>query len=122
MTKKEIASDFLELTAKGHSLKAFEQYAGSNFKHHNAYFKGDATSLMTAMQESARQNPESVFQILRVLEDGNMVTAHSRYRQKPNSPDVAVIHIFEFDGDRIIELWDFGQAVPDNMVNENGMF
>ncbi len=23
---------------------------------------------------------------------------------------------------KIAELWDFGQAVPENMINENGMF
>lgn len=34
----------------------------------------------------------------------------------------AVVHIFRFDDDRIVELWDIGQAVPEASVNENGMF
>ena len=27
-----------------------------------------------------------------------------------------------FENDSIAELWDFGQAVPEDMENENGMF
>lgn len=27
-----------------------------------------------------------------------------------------------FRKSKIVELWDFGQAVPENMINENGMF
>ena len=34
----------------------------------------------------------------------------------------AVVHIFRFDGDRIVELWDLAQEVPDHSPNANGMF
>jgi predicted SnoaL-like aldol condensation-catalyzing enzyme len=36
--------------------------------------------------------------------------------------ELTMMHIFKFDQDKIIELWDFGQFVPENLVNENGMF
>ena len=29
---------------------------------------------------------------------------------------------FRFQGDRIVELWDLGQPVPEKSPNENGMF
>jgi predicted SnoaL-like aldol condensation-catalyzing enzyme len=35
---------------------------------------------------------------------------------------MAVMHIMRFENDKIAELWDFGQPVPKDMVNENGMF
>jgi predicted SnoaL-like aldol condensation-catalyzing enzyme len=122
MTKKEIAQDFLKLAAKGESRKAFGLYVSENFKHHNAYFKGDGHTLMVAMEEDAKDNPDKVFEIQRALEDENLVAVHSRFRQTPNDVEVAVMHIFRFDDDKIVELWDFGQAVPDTMINENGMF
>ncbi len=56
-TKKEIALDFLRLAAKGDSREAFKLYVANDFKHHNAYFKGDAETLMLAMEESAKINP-----------------------------------------------------------------
>lgn len=122
MTKREIAQDFLKRASKGESRKAFELYATDHFKHHNAYFKGDGHTLMTAMEENALKNPDRIFEIQRTLEDENLVAVHSRVRQTPDDPGAAVIHIFRFDSGKIAELWDFGQAVPGNMVNENGMF
>jgi predicted SnoaL-like aldol condensation-catalyzing enzyme len=32
------------------------------------------------------------------------------------------VHIFRFRGDKIVELWDLGQEVPESSPNENGMF
>ena len=122
MTKKEIAKNFLELTSKGDSKRAFDLYASDGFKHHNAWFKGDSHSLMTAMEENAKNYPELALDILRVLEDGNLVAVHSRVKMTTNDLGMALIHIFRFENHKIVELWDFGQAVPKDMVNENGMF
>ena len=35
---------------------------------------------------------------------------------------MAVVHIFRFEGGRIAELWDLGMPIPEDSVNENGMF
>ena len=122
MTKKEIAKNFLKLAAKGHSHEGFRLYVGENFKHHNAYFKGDAETLMLAMEESARTNPNKVFKIHHILEDGNLVAVHSHLKQTPSDIGFAVVHILNFDSDKIIELWDLGQPVPKDSINQNGMF
>lgn len=122
MTKKEIAQNFLRLAAKGESREAFELYVADNFKHHNAYFKGDGNTLMTAMEENAIKNPNKIFEIQRALEDGDLVAVHSRVQLTQGDLEIAVIHIFQFDKDKIVELWDFGQAVTTDIVNENGMF
>lgn len=122
ISKKEIAKEFLTLCAKGKSQKAFDLFAGENFKHHNAYFKGDAETLMLAMEENAKKNPNKIFEIKHALEDQNLAAVHSHVRQKRNDLGAAVIHIFRFEANKIVELWDFGQAVPENIINENGMF
>lgn len=122
MTKKEIATDFLQLAAKGLSKKAFQLYGGENFKHHNPFFKGDADTLITAMEENARQNPNKIFSLKQVLEDGNLVATYSHIQQSPGELGAAVVHIFRFEAGKVVELWDVGQAVPAEMVNEHGMF
>ncbi|WP_347049674.1 nuclear transport factor 2 family protein [Flavobacterium olei] len=122
MTKKEIAKNFLKLAAKGHSHEGFRLYVGKNFKHHNAYFKGDSETLMLAMEESARTNPNKIFKIHHILEDGNLVAVHSHLKQTPVDLGFAVVHLLKFEGDKIIELWDLGQPVPKDPINENGMF
>jgi predicted SnoaL-like aldol condensation-catalyzing enzyme len=46
------------------------------------------------------------------LEDGDLVAVHSRFRKKPNKLDWAVMHILRFEKEKIVDLWDFAQAVP----------
>ena len=122
MTQKEIAQHFLSLCAKGESRKAFELYAAKNLKHHNPYFKGDADALMIAMEEDDKRNPGKLFEIQRAIADGDLVAVHSHIRENADEPGMAVVHILRFDKDKIIEFWDIAQAVPEEKINENGMF
>jgi|SRR5690606_5677752 len=122
MTKKEIALHFLELAAQGSSRRAFDLYVGEGFKHHNVHYKGDGKTLMEAMEENAIQFPDKIFKIHCALEDGDLVAVHSRVRPMPGDLGAAVMHIFRFEKKKIVELWDFGQAVPKESLNENGMF
>jgi len=119
---KQIASDFLMLASKGKSREAFDKYVNKNFKHHNIYFKGDGESLMIAMEENAKKNPDKIFEIKKALQDGDLAATHSHVRQKPGDPGAGVVHIFRFENNKIVELWDLGQPVPLETVNENGMF
>jgi predicted SnoaL-like aldol condensation-catalyzing enzyme len=119
---KDRAVEFLTLAATGKVREAYERHAGSGFRHHNPYFRGDAESLMAAMEENAAQNPDKALEVRMALQDGDRVAVFSRVRQRPGDLGGAVVHLFRFEGDRIAELWDVGQAVPEESVNENGMF
>jgi predicted SnoaL-like aldol condensation-catalyzing enzyme len=120
--RKNSAVSFLELAVSGRVREAYTKFVGRNFRHHNPFFAGDAQALMSGMEENARQNPEKRLKVLRALEDGDLVAVHSHVRQKATDPGAALVHLFRFDGDRIVELWDIGQPVPPQSVNSNGMF
>jgi predicted SnoaL-like aldol condensation-catalyzing enzyme len=122
MTKKYMAQDFLKLASKGSSQEAFRLYAAENFKHHNVYFKGDADTLMFAMEESSKKSPDKIFEIHHALEDEDLVAVHSHVKQNDTDLGFAVVHLFRFESDKIAELWDLRQAIPSEMINENGMF
>jgi predicted SnoaL-like aldol condensation-catalyzing enzyme len=119
---KEAAVEFLTLVATGKVREAYEKHVGPGFRHHNPYFRGDAESLKKAMEENAVQAPDKVLEVQMALQDGDRVAVFSRIRQRPDDRGGAVVHIFRFEGDRIAEGWDIGQAVPEEMINENGMF
>lgn len=119
----EAAVDFLRLAASVNVREAFQKYAGQSFRHHNPFFSGTAESLMAAMSDNAAKNPGKVLEIQRVIEQDDLVAVHSHVRMNPTDRGAAVVHIFRFDGnDRIAELWDIGQPVPESSPNENGMF
>jgi len=119
---KDAAVEFLTLVASGKVREAFRRHIAPEFKHHNPYFRGDAPSLMAAMEQNEAQSPNKVLEVQFALEDGDRVAVFSHVRQSPGDRVAAVVHIFRFDGGRVVELWDVGQQVPDPCVNELGMF
>lgn len=119
---KERAISFLTLASSGRVSEACQRHIGPGFRHHNPYFKGDAESLKAGMEQNAARFPNKRFDVQRALEDGDLVAVHSRVRLESGQPGVAVVHVFRFQNERIVELWDVGQPVPADSPNENGMF
>jgi predicted SnoaL-like aldol condensation-catalyzing enzyme len=122
MTHKEAAVSFLQMTAAGQVEQAFARFAAPQFRHHNPHFAGDAAAIQAGMLENAARFPEMLFEVQRALADGPLVAVHSRARMTPDGADIAIVHILRFEGERIAEMWDIGQAQPDPMPNEHGMF
>ncbi|MDH5164450.1 nuclear transport factor 2 family protein [Heyndrickxia oleronia] len=121
-TLKEKAVDFLQLVASGQVREAYQKYIGPNFLHHNPFFRGDADSLMLAMEEDAANNPQKILEVKMAIEEADTVAVHSHVRQNPDDLGWAIIHIFRFQDNQIVEMWDVGQAVPEDSPNANGVF
>jgi predicted SnoaL-like aldol condensation-catalyzing enzyme len=122
MTNKERAISFLRLASSGNVREAYETYVHLDFCHHNPYYSGDRASLLTGMEEGAIKFPNKEFEVLRALEDGDLVAVHGRVRLTQSGPWIALIHIFRFQDNQIIEEWEAGQEVPKDSPNENGVF
>jgi len=119
---KDAATSFLKLASAGKVDDAYSKFVGNGFKHHNAFFEGSAESLQAGMKENAVLNPDKVFEIKRVIAEGDFVVTHSRVQQKPSDLGPAVVHIFRFENGKILELCDLGQPVPEESPNQYGMF
>ena len=118
---KEIAISFLRDAAAGRMDEAYARVT-SNFRHHNPHFKGDADSLKAGMAEAHRKFPNTTLEIQHVLKEGEMVAVHSRVRHSAELSEIAVVHLFRFENDRIAELWDVGIEAPKDSPNEHGIF
>ncbi len=123
MSPKEAAATFLKLAGGGKVREAYEKFVAPDFIHHNQYFKSDRASLMRAMEEAHQKSPNKAVEVKRAYQDGDIVITQSLVtRQDPARPSIAVIHIFRFKNDRVVELWDIGQPLIKDSPNENGMF
>jgi predicted SnoaL-like aldol condensation-catalyzing enzyme len=123
MKRKESAVEFLKMASAGRVDDAYARFIAPGFVHHNPYFKGDRESLKAAMTEAHATSPNKLIDVKRVFEDGAFVITHSLVvRGNPADPDVAVVHIFKFDGEKVVELWDLGQLLSKDSPNENGAF
>jgi predicted SnoaL-like aldol condensation-catalyzing enzyme len=119
---KEMAVNFLKLASSGAVQEAYSRLVGPGFKHHNPFFEGTAAALLAGMEENARLNPGKIFEIKQVIGENNFVVTHSHVRQKQDDLGAMVVHIFRFENGRIVELWDVGQPVPKESLNQFGMF
>lgn len=120
--RKGIAIEFLQMVATGKIREAYDKYVSPSFIHHNVYFQGDRNSLLTAMEENHEKFPNKVLEVKRALQDEDFVVVHSHVTLEPGERGMALVHIFRFEGEMIVELWDLGQPVPESSPNEYGMF
>ena len=122
LSLKEKSISFLQNVAFGNVREVYQKYVGPGFLHHNPFFPGDAKSLMIAMEENAAKNPNKRFEVKFAIQEKDMVTVYSHIKQNPDDLGAAVVHIFRFKDDQIVEMWDVGQPIPKDSPNENGMF
>src|SRR5512134_1696814 len=94
--KKDTAIRFLKLAASGEVREAYSKFVGREFRHHNSFFEGSAESLMTAMEENARQNPNKILDVKHAIAEGDLVAVHSHVRQYPDDRGGSVIHLIRF--------------------------
>jgi predicted SnoaL-like aldol condensation-catalyzing enzyme len=123
MGRKESAATFLKMAGSGKTEDAYAKFISASFIHHNQYFRGDRESLKLAMVEAHEKSPNKLIDVKQVFEDGDFVITHSLVvRRNPSDQDIAVVHIFKFEGDKVVELWDLGQLLSKDSPNENGAF
>ena len=74
------------------------------------------------MKEDHHQFPNKQFTIKNVIGEGDLVAVHSHLVIRPSEPGMSVVHLFRFQGEKIVELWDIGQAIPADSPNLDGAF
>lgn len=117
---RDAAVSFLKMASGGEVREAYSKFVGPNFRHHNPYFEGSAETLMAAMEDNARNNPEKTLDVKLAIAEGDHVAMHSPVRQNPESG--AAVDIFRVEEGLIVELWDLGQDMPEQSPNQYGMF
>jgi predicted SnoaL-like aldol condensation-catalyzing enzyme len=118
---KQATLQFLKLIETGQVEQAYRKYAAANGRHHNPYFQAGFPAQQKGMQENHDQFPNMRLTVNNVIGDGDLVAIHSLIVQKPGEMDLAAVHIFRFQGDKIAEFWDVGEPIPAESPNVDGM-
>jgi predicted SnoaL-like aldol condensation-catalyzing enzyme len=120
--RKEAAVHFLKLVVAGQIDEAYEEYVDLQGQHHNPFFPSGFEALRKAMAENHIEFPRKQIRAKHVLRDGNFVAVHSHLVMVPGGKEVATVHLFRFQGDRIVEMWDIGLPLPADSPNRDGAF
>jgi len=121
-TRKDAAVQFLQLVVAGRIDDAYEKHVDMRGKHHNPFSPAGFPALKKAMIENHVQFPNKQLAVKHVLGEGDVVAVHSHIVLRSGDPGIAAAHVFRFHEDKIVEMWDVGQAVPAAMPNKDGAF
>jgi predicted SnoaL-like aldol condensation-catalyzing enzyme len=119
---KREAVQFLKLIVSGDIERAYQEYVDSNGKHHNCYFPAGFAALKKAMLDNHRKFPSKRIDVRNVVQEGSVVVVHSHLIPGEGEHGMVTVHIFRFEGEKIVEFWDCGQQIPEEMPNEDGAF
>ena len=122
MSNKHLAIDFLQLIIKGKIDEAYSKYVNMNGKHHNVFYEDNFSNLKRGMEDNQIKFPKKRFSIKNVIEDSGLVATHSHLSFNSHDTGMIVIHIFRFENNKIVEMWDCGQQIPKDSPNKSGAF
>jgi predicted SnoaL-like aldol condensation-catalyzing enzyme len=121
--RKQAAVDFLQLVVKGLIDEAYQKYINEQKgRHHNPFFPAGFPALKQGMKENHEQMPKKQLTVRHVLADGKIVAVHSELVLARDGSNMRTVHLFRFEDDRVVELWDMGQELPVNSPNKDGAF
>ncbi len=119
---KNGAVEFLQLAVAGRIDEAYERYVNMRGKHHNPYFQAGFGALQAGMIQNHVQFPNEQITVKSVIGEGDRVAVQSHVVLTPGEREVATVHLFRFENGKIVELWDYGQPIPADNPNADGMF
>jgi predicted SnoaL-like aldol condensation-catalyzing enzyme len=102
--------------------EAYEKYVSFRGEHHNPFFPRGFRALQKAMIEDHARFPSKKLMVKNVLGDGDMVAVHSHLVMRTGESGMAVVHLFRFRADKIVEMWDCAQLLPPDSPNKDGAF
>jgi predicted SnoaL-like aldol condensation-catalyzing enzyme len=125
---KDIALEYFKLISEGKYKEGLRFFA-PDCKTHNPYNSGSMDNLTDAMIAASKdiraQSKEPSFAVKNVLADGDLVAVHTELlNSKPNPSEGGLrqVHLFRFEGGKIVEYWDITQQVLPDMPNAAGAF
>jgi predicted SnoaL-like aldol condensation-catalyzing enzyme len=126
--QKRIVSEYFKLIKEG-KFKEGLRFFSSDCKTHNPFVAGNMENIVNAMiaanKDYGPKYPEAQFELKQVLADGEFVAAYTQLMASPTKPaegGLRQMHLFRFEGDKIVEYWDITQNIMPNTPNPAGSF
>lgn len=122
MNNRQIVEEFVEIFYHQKNIrKAFEEFVVEDYIQHNPNIP-DGRDAAIEFLEPKFSNPSAIFDVKRILVDGDLAMVHLHGRMSVNVLGGAVADIFRLENGKIVEHWDVLQPIPENSINPHPMF
>ncbi|TJW07308.1 MAG: polyketide cyclase [Mesorhizobium sp.] len=113
---------FYEAAINRTDFEAASNFLGSRYVQHNPLID-DGIEGFKAFLAFLRENfPGLRAEVKRIFTDGDFVVAHTHGVRVPGDRGSAIVDIFRLEDGKIVEHWDVIQPIPEQALNQNGMF
>jgi predicted SnoaL-like aldol condensation-catalyzing enzyme len=119
---RAIVLDFVDLFYRQRRVReAFERHVAEDYTQHNPNIP-DGREAAIAMLAPKFADPQAIFDVKRVLVDGDLACVHLHGAPAPGTLGAAVADLFRLADGKIVEHWDVLQPVPEKATNPHPMF
>lgn len=101
--------------------RAFDTYVAKDYVQHNPGLPDGREAAVTALKPMFAR-PGAVFEVKRIIVDGDIAVIHLFGRGDPATRGAAVVDIYRMAGGKIVEHWDVIQPMPEKSANAHPMF
>jgi predicted SnoaL-like aldol condensation-catalyzing enzyme len=126
---KKVVVDFYNTAFAEKDPEKALMYVGDYYRQHNPNVPDGKDAFLAFAKQRAVESPGRVFDIKRVIAEGDYVVLHSYHvfqETDKDYPDVphgrVAADIFRLENGKIVEHWDVLQAVPAKAVHNNTMY
>ena len=118
---KKLVTTFYQGLIGDKDISAIDKYLDKNFVTHNPNMPDGSDALKKAFSSDFVNTPKIKVDFRHIAADGDFVFLHMKMKN-PAGKYEAVADIFKVKNNKIVELWDVIQEVPDKSKNPHPMF
>lgn len=119
---KDIVVAFYEAAINDKDFEKASQFLGDVYIQHNPLAADGPEGLRTFLEFARENMSEFRIDIKRVLVDGEYVMVHVHAKRNAGDRGSSVMDIFRVENGKVVEHWDVLQEIPEQAMNDNGMF
>jgi len=119
---KKVVLAFYEAGLKRRDFEAASKFIAARYVQHNPLIADGLEGFRAFLVFLTDRFPELRVEIKKVFADGDFVIAHVHGVREPGQRGSAIVDIFRLENGLIAEHWDVIQPIPEEALNQNGMF
>jgi predicted SnoaL-like aldol condensation-catalyzing enzyme len=121
-SNKQTVLDFYEAAFNNKDVDAALRLIADRYAQHNPLIADGVDGLQARLSYLKDQFPALRVEVKRLVAEDDYVVAQVHAVRVPGQRGTAIIDIFKLEDGKLVEHWDVLQEIPEEALNQNGMF